>query len=531
LTADRVAAASVAAGAFLAAVLLQAGNGAFSSEFGAHPDESAHYVTGVMVREYVAALRPEPPLRFAQDYYDHYPKVAIGHWPPGFYLLQAAWTLPFSPSRVSVLLLMAALTAALATTLFLTLRGEVGAMIAAAGALLFVALPLVQKASGMVMAELLVALLCFWAALALGRFYDHGRRADAVWCALASAAAILTKGNAFALAVAAPVAVVLTRRYQRLAQPALWASAVLVVALCAPWFALTARLGEGNLGYGPPTVEYAWAAARLYTRELVLAGGFGFAVLAVIGIGETVLRPWPRRAVSGKWAAATALLVATWAFHCVVPTSREPRHMVMALPALMMLVAAGIAAVARWAGGHRVHPGRWRVAAVAGAVAVFAWSGFTLSAKRWCGFSAAVDLLLRSPSAAPASMLIVSDARGEGMFISEVTRREPRPRRRVLRGSKALAQSGWDGQGYRLLHRNAAEVLAFLQSGVEVVVLDASGSAAGETHVELMEDTVRRHPERFERLGSFPLTRAGRVAAGAVGVWRFRPPGQPKPPE
>ena len=89
-------------------VALQWSAGAYRSEFGAHPDESAHYVTGLMVRQYVAGRAPQPPFAFARAYYEHYPKVAIGHWPPAFYLLQTGWTLLFSASRISVLLLMAA---------------------------------------------------------------------------------------------------------------------------------------------------------------------------------------------------------------------------------------------------------------------------------------------------------------------------------------------------------------------------------------------------------------------------------------
>lgn len=522
-----MAAVGVAAGALLAAALLQAASGAYQSEFGAHPDESAHYVTGVMVREYVAALAPGSPLRFAEDYYAHYPKVAIGHWPPAFYLLQAGWTLPFSPSRVSVLLLMAALASALATTLFLTLRGESGGLAAATTAILFVTLPLVQTASGMVMGELPLALFCFWAVLAFGRFLDHGRRVDALLCALASATAVLTKGNAFALGLAMPLALLLARRWGRLRQPALWASAALVVVLCAPWYLLTARFAANNFAAGRPTLEYAWAAALLYTRELVLAGGLGLALLAAIGLAETVVRPWPRRAIGGRWAAAGALLLATWIFHCVVPSSREARHMVMALPAFMMFVAAGMAAAARWADRGGRHTARWRLAAVAAAVLLFAATGFTVPSKRWSGFSAAVDLLLRSPTGGPAATLIVSDVRGEGMFVSEVARREPRPRRTILRGSKALAESGWNGEGYRLLHRTPAEVLAFLEDAVDVVVLDTSANTAGETHPQLLTESVRSHPDRFQSLGVFPLTRAGNHIDRAIEVWKCHPARRP----
>src|SRR5262245_40822438 len=67
----------------------------YRCEFGSEPDEAGHYVTGLMVRDYVAAGCRGNPMHYGQEYYEHYPKVALGHWPPGFYLVQAAWTLPF----------------------------------------------------------------------------------------------------------------------------------------------------------------------------------------------------------------------------------------------------------------------------------------------------------------------------------------------------------------------------------------------------------------------------------------------------
>jgi hypothetical protein len=524
------AVAAVAAGGFLLAALLQVRSGAYRSEFGAHPDEAAHYVTGVMVREYLAGWPPRHPLRFAEQYYARYPKVAIGHWPPAFYALQAAWTLPFSPSRVSVLLLMAALASTLATALFLALRREVGRLLAAVSAALLLSLPLVQKATGMVMGEIPLALFCFCAVIALGRYLDDGRPVDAVLCGLAGAAAVLTKGNAFALGLAVPLAVVLTRRWERLARPAAWAAAGLAVALSAPWYLLTARIAAEKTAVVRPTLEYALAAAALYTPQLTLAGGTGLLVLAAAGFGARVLWPWRRRTLSGRWAAATALVLAMWAFHCMVPSSREPRHMVLALPGLMMFVAAGMDATARWAARGAPHPHRWRAAVATGALLLFLGDGFAVPPKRWSGFAAPLDRLLRPPSGAPSVTLIVSDARGEGMFISEAAAREPRPRRTILRGSKVLAQSGWDGQGYRLLHRTAAEVLAFLESGVDVVVLDTSGATPGEDHVQVMARTVSHHPERFESLGRFPVTRAGQVADAAIEVWRFHPARrEPKP--
>ena len=100
---------------FLLTLFLQYRNGAFSNDFGAHADEASHVVTGLMVRDYIAGplWHLEHPMRFAESYYEHFPKVALGHYPPGFYALEGLWLLP-SRSKTAILLLMTTLTSATA---------------------------------------------------------------------------------------------------------------------------------------------------------------------------------------------------------------------------------------------------------------------------------------------------------------------------------------------------------------------------------------------------------------------------------
>ena len=78
-------AAALAITIFAVVVALQWTHGAYQAEFGAHPDEAAHYVTGLMIRDYIAAGMPGHPMAYTQNYYNHYPKVALGNWPPLFY--------------------------------------------------------------------------------------------------------------------------------------------------------------------------------------------------------------------------------------------------------------------------------------------------------------------------------------------------------------------------------------------------------------------------------------------------------------
>src|SRR5436853_4075347 len=74
-------------------VTLQVLSGAFASGFGGDGDESAHLVTALMFRDYIASLDFRDPWQFAQQYYYHYPQVAIGHWPPVLYGAVGSWFL------------------------------------------------------------------------------------------------------------------------------------------------------------------------------------------------------------------------------------------------------------------------------------------------------------------------------------------------------------------------------------------------------------------------------------------------------
>jgi hypothetical protein len=75
---------------FVCALLVQYASGAFGSTTRPdNPDEPARIVTGLMVRDYLVHGLGQPPMAFAREYYVHYPKVALAHWPPLFYVVQA----------------------------------------------------------------------------------------------------------------------------------------------------------------------------------------------------------------------------------------------------------------------------------------------------------------------------------------------------------------------------------------------------------------------------------------------------------
>src|SRR6478735_7027388 len=60
--------------AVVAAIQLWAG--AYRSERGLYSDESAHFMNGLVLRDYVRENPGQSPMTFAREYYSHYPKIA-----------------------------------------------------------------------------------------------------------------------------------------------------------------------------------------------------------------------------------------------------------------------------------------------------------------------------------------------------------------------------------------------------------------------------------------------------------------------
>ncbi len=486
-------------------IALQGAGGAYRAEFLGHDDEAAHFVTGLMVRDYLASGIPAPPLEYAENYYFHYPKVAIGHWPPFFYAVQGVWMLVVPPSRFSVMLLMALITAAVAWLLYYELRKEVPEPVALAAAGAFVALPMVQAHTSAVMAEMPVALLVLAATSWFVRYVETGRKWHAIGFGILASLTLLTKPIGLVVGAVPPVVLVLSRRLDLVKRGWFWAPAAMVLALCAPWYLVVDRAfhqswtGWGGIG----VFESPWV---LEARQWHAVAGKTLMVAAAAGLLAAVLVPLLRRGkVSARWAAAAGVLLGFLVFRTFVGASHERRSVLVALPAFVMFAAKGTA----WAAG--IFPSRWggrRVGAAVMAAVMVVLAGaerFRLVRREPRGFAAAAQELASRPELANSVVLVSSLLGGEGAFIAEAALRERRPGRVVLRATKVLASSGWSGHGYEVRFQTPEEIAAFLESiPVGVVVWDGAPGYAPMEHHELLIEALRRDPARWRRLGSYP---------------------------
>lgn len=508
---------------FTVQVVLQLASGAFTSEFGGYPDEASHYVTGLMVRDYIASSHLGQPMEFAENYYIHYPKVSLGHWPPFFYVVQAAWTLLFSNSRVSVILLMALLTTILALTVYLAIKNEFGSKLGILAGLLLLALPLIQEYSSMVMAEILVALLSFWAVLYLGRFLRTEKWQDSVGFSACATLAILTKGNGVALALVPPMALLLTWRFHLLARPSFWFMPVIVLIFCGPFYWYTLDMVRNGWQEGAPTLKFAITAIRHYSYQLTKITGIGLSLLVAIGFAVRVIQPSLNRKAEGKWAAIGALLLSVWAFQCIVPSGLEARHLIPAVPALLMFLVAGVVWMADKLPLGQLS-GKRKMAILSLSVAlVFTVETFAIHKKAWYGFGTIAQRLLSTADFQNSVFLVSSDARGEGMFISEVAMGEPHPAHVVLRASKVLSKSRWDGSDYELLYSTPEEIMGYLESiPVGIVVIDQAIPVNDQTeHNKLLKETLQVYAQKWKLLGSYSMIRGSTVYPNAIWVYRL----------
>jgi len=475
-------------------------------------DDPAHFTTGVMVYEYFRHALFSNPMEFARSFYIRFPKVALGHWPPVYYVLQALLYAVARPSIEAARALSAAIALAVAWMLFTRARRLHGTTIGALCAASFLVLPPVQGAAWLVMSDLLVSLFMFLAAMSFADFLDSGRPRHTVWFVLWSTLAILTKGNGAALGIFALFAPVFAGRLSCFRSKWFWISGIAAGVLTAPFYLWTQRL---HVAYPADTAALAQGALHITRRFLILSSLPGFLPPLVFLIALTGIALAWFRGTNSSEAAALALILSQVVFLLILPLTKESRYFMPSAAAIMLLYARGMTVF-----GRRLGP-------VAIAAACFAVCGLS-QVDRVDGYRPAVDSIPYSSQG--AVILVASDAPGEGAIVAERLEHDHALAGLVLRGSKVVAESTWSGSGYRLILRDPAEALDYLQSvPVRYVVIDRS--AARNPHRDLIEKTMLSAPEVFPLRGRFLIAgaRSGEIlvfenlrAAGRPAVIHLR---------
>lgn len=485
-------------------VFQQQGAGAFVAEFSANnADEASHYVTGLLFTDYARAGFPSP-LAFARDYYLHYPKVGIGHWPPLYYLAEGALFLASSPATPVALFLPAVIAALLVVTAGFVAALTLGPLVGAAVGAVLLALPLLREATLIIMLDLPVALLVLLAILAYARYLAAPRWPAALLFGLLAAMAILTKGTGAALALMPPFALLLTGRFGLLRRLDFWLPLPVVAVLAGPWTLGTYAMAASGFQYGWG-LAFTRLASETYGNGLRTAIGVPLVGLAVIGLLFAGVRAW-RGGEDGQasqlWAAVGAGLLAVLAFQCIIPAGLDPRYLLPAAAPLLLLSAYGLA------GLFNLLTRSWPLITglLACLILLVIASPFMLQSqvKPSIGMAPAARAAMATGAANPL-ILVGSDAMGEGALVAAVAQQDRAMLYFALRGSKLLAVSDWNGKDYAPLYPDAAALMQGIDEvGVGYVALDTAPAAQAILHNRQLGEAAAAYPDRFRLLGTYP---------------------------
>jgi hypothetical protein len=505
-------------------VTLQVLGGAYASGFGGYPDEPAHLVTALMVRDFLAGQDFLHPWQFAQEYYLHYPKVAIGHWPPVFYGALGTWFLIVGASRGAAITFIAIVAATTASVIYFAGKRLIGRWAGVLAAVLLIASPVVQESSARVMTEHLVTLGMLVSTLCFARFARTARIGDGLGFGIVAAVAILTHGNAWALGLVPGVTIALTNGWHLLRRLGFWLAAVPVLVACVPWYVFTLRMQEGSwVG----NVASFWVqAVPGFGWSIYLGVGLPVLIFTLIGVWGTVIRVKPRTEVAPEWAALASLAIATFILHCVVPVGMDDRYMVALVPSIVLFSAAGIDDIAHRL-GTRLPIGVLRVGLALTLVAAFGVGSFALPLQLRNGgyYKALVRDVAAQVSKVPQIWVISSGSTGEGCLVAAVALQEARPGSYILSGRKILASGDWLWRNTQDRFDTPEKLTALLDEiPVTIIVIDDQVSPdQHRPYQDRLRKLVADEADRWKPIGSYPQMQEGVVVTNSLHVYARRP--------
>ena len=475
------------------------------ASFGAYPDEPSHYLSGLLVRDYIADGFPGSPVQYAMNYYLHVPYFAIGHWPPLFYVFEGTWMILFGQSHAAVLWLIASITALLVATIFLVARRFVSAPAAACAGLLFCLMPQVEWSNNLVMTDTCIALLGLWASLALGRYLHTGQIAFAVGFGILAGMTILTKYTGLYLMLLPFAAVALWRRWELLQRWSFWSPLGVVAAMWLPWLALTHQFARTGL---VPDQFASASKIPQYLEIFFLLNGPGLGVLLALAWVFALLQ-WKR--LNGLEAVLFLQPAAILLLMLVAPVPSEGRYLIPAFPALILLMCLAIRSVSERGQAHQwVFARQWGTAALLAFTLLYGgWSLVSFPRAQPNELRPIVDFVLHSKQLRNASILVPANA--EGGMIAEFALRDPAREERILaRPNKVLSTSDWNGLAYRFYYSTPSQAEKYFeQNPIDLVIVRKFPQGVVPPPERLVAEVVKQFPERWNAVAQFPSETGG----------------------
>ena len=448
---------------------------AWQASYGAYPDESSHFVGGLLVSDYLTSGWHSSPIQFARNYYLYQPYFAIGYWPPFYYVMEGFWMALFGHLRGSMMIYVGVISGAVGLLLFATVRRWAGSGWASLITATFLLLPSVQWSSSVVMTDMAVALLCLATTLAVGKYFDQADWRWALAAGILASIAMLTKYLATFALIAPVVLLVIDRRWDLLTKKQTWAMPLIVALFCGPWI---------------------W-----WSRQYLLIGVKGFKGSSYIDRVLEIIRV--ERQDFGLLLGSVALTASLWAYFHWRELSPLQRLLALHFPCMALFLLVGQTGI---------EP-RYFMPVYPGVLAMIPLAAGSLGRRKSAmGLFAVILMVLlftqRAPGRLPSGLVrqvaqdliretrpdsaIVLPTRLEGPFIAEISSAEAnRSHRFLVRPSKILSRMTWLGTDYELLTPDPRSISdLFARYPLDTIILQAGSDGPLFPHDKLLEKMV-----------------------------------------
>jgi hypothetical protein len=520
---------------FLAVIVaIQWSVGAYQSEQGIYSDDAAHFMNGLLVRDYVAEGLGQNPIAFAVEYYSSYPKIAPGMWPPLFHIGLGLFLLPHWPPHGAALFLIALLCAWAAWRLSRMVSLFANRPAGFVAGLLFLTTPVVVSLTTSIMLDVVLAALAIEAAYWLARFMQSEQPRHAALFGLFTAMCCLTKGNGVSLVFAPLAAILVTGRFDLLRRSGLYLAAAIVVAIAAPPLMVTYRLDAAIGDFGPITPDVVWHRIRYYGGYIWTQLGPSATVLALIGLADSIrhARRWQAHSPLPLAQALTALVAGSVVFHLFNPhILAQGRYMTLAIAPLCGLSIVGVQACGRFINGSRRQTINAALMTIMVVTTFFARPA--LAVRKPFGYGDMATQLEQRGGVSGKRILVVSDETGEGALVTEVAIRQPQPRPMIVRGSKLLGSDNWNGHNFVMRYTSPQAVIQELEDlHVDYVVIDSAPEAMRLPYWPLIQQMLQSYEDRVQlEYHNTVDRRQGPTRPLALYRLKYQSSDPPKPPQ
>lgn len=477
-------------------------------------DATGHYITTLMVHDYLLTGFSGNPLEYAREYFIHYPSIRIGNNPPTFYALSAPWALLTSDTIASALALSAILAALYCAIVGFWACRLHSFAIGLTAAIFVGMLPSFQRITGEFLIDIPIGIASLLAIFVYAKFLHRPSLKLAVGFSALALLALWIKGSAIFLGLMVPLAVLVSGRYALLKRWEFWLPALIVGLFILPWYLYTFR----TFTAGVKTqwdLTYPFLAAAGYTKIFIMNFTLPGFALGVAGLWDRLrfIRANRNTYEADQWSVIIALLFAVLIFQIFLPVNILQRYMITAFGPFAMLLWPGAVFCGRFIAERLPRSPvlsenlrtKFPQMVFALGLAFMLTAALTTGPKPSNQMRPVAHQVAASLPANNPVVVIGSDGSREATFMAELAQLDrQRPSMIAIRGGRLFGdKSGFMNVDYKPRFNTTEEVLGELERlGIALVIVDRAAAAQLWAHNKMLAELTDKRPELWQKLWS-----------------------------